>query len=75
MWYHRPVVEEANKIAPAFARIFKEMILIVDPEQPMIRTPKGTVQRGATIKVYEAKIDLLYEYCVLLRDTISRLFS
>ncbi|KAF8546313.1 acetyl-CoA synthetase-like protein, partial [Imleria badia] len=50
-----PVIEEANKIAPGFARIFKEMILIGDPAQPIIRTPKGTVQRKATIKAYEAK--------------------
>ncbi|KAN0080413.1 hypothetical protein V8E55_009979 [Tylopilus felleus] len=55
-----PAIEEANKIAPAFARIFKEMILIVDVKQPMIRTPKGTVQRKATIEIYEAKINSLY---------------
>ncbi|KAF8548785.1 acetyl-CoA synthetase-like protein [Imleria badia] len=54
-----PVIEEANKIAPGFARIFKEMILIGDPAQPIIRTPKGTVQRKATIKAYEAKINSL----------------
>lgn len=54
------MIEEANKIAPAFGRIFKEMILIVDPELPMVRTPKGTVQRKETIKAYEAKINSLY---------------
>ena len=60
---------EANTIAPTFARIFKEMILIVDPEQPMIRTPKRTVQRKATIKAYEAKINSLCVPCVLLHIT------
>ena len=66
------MIEEANKIAPAFARIFKEMILIVDREQPMLRTPKGTVQRKATIKAYEAKIDSLYACCVLPRAAFSK---
>ena len=51
------------------------MILIVDPEQPLIRTQKGAVRRKATIKVYDAKIDLLYVSCVLLRTTVSSLFS
>ena len=35
------------------------MILIVDPEQPMVRTPKGTVQKKVTIKAYTAKINAL----------------
>ena len=48
------------------------MILIADPQQPMIRTPKGTVQRKATIKVYEAKINSLYVPFVSLRITISK---
>ena len=45
--------------------------MIVDPEQPMIRTPKGTVQRKATIKAYEPKINSLSVLRVLLRTTIS----
>ena len=35
------------------------MILIVDPEQPMVRTPKGTVQKKETVKAYTAKINAL----------------
>ena len=46
--------------------------MIVDPEQPMIRTPKGTVQKKATIKVYEAKINSLYIPCLLLRIMIFK---
>lgn len=69
------MIEESNKSAPAFARIFKEMILIVDAKQPMIRTPKGTVQRKATIKAYEAKINSLYVACIFLRATIARTLS
>jgi hypothetical protein len=49
----------ANKISPAFSRIFKEMILVVKNEKPMLRTPKGTVKRKATLNIYEKEIDAL----------------
>ncbi|KIJ59312.1 hypothetical protein HYDPIDRAFT_33310 [Hydnomerulius pinastri MD-312] len=55
-----PLVEEANKAAPTFSRIFKEMILITSSEKPMARTGKGTVQKKATLKDYESEIDILY---------------
>ncbi|KAG9383316.1 AMP dependent ligase/synthetase [Pyrenophora tritici-repentis] len=55
------VVEQANKFTPAHARIAKSRILLVDPETPMVRTGKGTVQRKATLKLYAAKIDKLYQ--------------
>ncbi|KAF8547028.1 acetyl-CoA synthetase-like protein, partial [Imleria badia] len=55
-----PVVDEANKTAPAFSRIFKEMILITSPDKPLLRTPKGSIQKKATIKAYGAEIDALY---------------
>ncbi|KZT27278.1 acetyl-CoA synthetase-like protein, partial [Neolentinus lepideus HHB14362 ss-1] len=42
------IVEEANKDAPGFSRIFKEMILVTSPEKPLRRTPKGTVMRKPT---------------------------
>ncbi|EIW76878.1 acetyl-CoA synthetase-like protein [Coniophora puteana RWD-64-598 SS2] len=56
-----PAVEEANKDAPAFSRIFKEMILVTNPDKPMLRAGKGTVNKKATIKLYESEIDDLYE--------------
>ena len=52
-------VEEANKEAPAFSRIFKEMILVTSKEKPMLRTGKGTVMKKATMKSYESEIDAL----------------
>ena len=55
----RPVVEEANKDAPNFSRIFKEMILVTATDKPMIRTGKGTVTKKATLKLYEAEINAL----------------
>ncbi|KAF8550863.1 acetyl-CoA synthetase-like protein [Imleria badia] len=54
-----PWVEEANEAAPAFSRIFKEMILITDGDKPMKRTAKGSVQRKVVIKDYESEIETL----------------
>ncbi|KAJ7633420.1 acetyl-CoA synthetase-like protein [Mycena polygramma] len=56
-----PVIEEANEDAPAFARIYKEMILVTKPGKPMIRAPKGTVIKKATVTLYGQEIEELYE--------------
>ncbi|KAJ7626109.1 putative aminoadipate reductase [Roridomyces roridus] len=56
-----PAVEAANAIAPNFARVYKEMILITRPDKPMVRVPKGTVGRKATITLYEEEIEALYQ--------------
>lgn len=56
-----PVVESANKVAPAHARVTKGKILLVDPNVPMLRAGKGTVQRNATLALYARDIDRLYQ--------------
>ncbi|KZP19605.1 acetyl-CoA synthetase-like protein [Athelia psychrophila] len=56
-----PLVEEANKIAPAFGRIFKEMIIVTAADRPLQRTGKGTVAKKATMMAYAAEIDALYD--------------
>ncbi|KAH7913622.1 putative aminoadipate reductase [Hygrophoropsis aurantiaca] len=56
-----PEVEEANKEAPSFSRIFKEMILVTHPNKPMLRAGKGTVMKKATVNLYKDEIDALYE--------------
>ncbi|KAG2095134.1 putative aminoadipate reductase [Suillus discolor] len=56
-----PDIEEANKEAPAFSRIFKEMIIVTHSEKPMLRAAKGTVIKKATVKLYEEEINALYE--------------
>jgi len=56
-----PVVERANNPTPAHARIAKSKILLVNPEAPMARSSKGTVQRKATLELYAAEIDKLYQ--------------
>lgn len=54
--YDRPLVEEANKISPAFSRIFKEMILITAPNKPLPRVGKGSVARKEALALYETEI-------------------
>ena len=55
--FARQDIEEANKEAPAFSRIFKEIILVTSKEKPMLRAGKGTVIKKATMKLYEPEIE------------------
>ncbi|KAJ7641940.1 male sterility protein-domain-containing protein, partial [Roridomyces roridus] len=55
-----PIIQEANENAPSFARIYKEMILVTQPNKPMVRAPKGTVIKKATWALYNAEIDAIY---------------
>ncbi|KAF8054252.1 putative aminoadipate reductase [Lyophyllum atratum] len=54
------VMEEANKVAPTFSRIFKEMILVTHREKPLPRTGKGTVMRKMALRAYDDEIEALY---------------
>jgi hypothetical protein len=49
-------VEDANRVSPAYARIYKEMLLVSSPGKPLPRTGKGTVQKKAAVALYEAEI-------------------
>lgn len=55
-----PSVQEANKVAPAHARIEKSLILVTSPDRPFIRAGKGTIQRAASVAQYTADIETLY---------------
>ncbi|KAI1763791.1 putative NRPS-like enzyme [Hypoxylon sp. FL1150] len=55
-----PSVEEANRVAPAYARVQKTLIFITAPDRPLIRAGKGTIQRPASLAQYEAEIDKIY---------------
>ena len=50
-------MEEANKIVPAFSRLYKEFILFVSRDKPLPRAGKGTVMRKAGLNVYSKEID------------------
>jgi hypothetical protein len=49
-------VEAGNREVPAYAQVYKEMLLTVTPEKPLPRTAKGTVSRAAALLAYEAEI-------------------
>ena len=54
-----PRIEEANAQAPAFAKIFKEMIIVTDPDKPLPRAAKGTIIRKQALTVYSEEIERL----------------
>ena len=53
----RSLVEEANAIAPAFSRIYKEMILFTSKDKPLPRAGKGSLMRKAALSLYASEID------------------
>lgn len=55
----RPIVEQANASAPAFGRVFKEMILVTSPDKPLPRAPKGTIIRKQALALYQEEIERL----------------
>ncbi|KAF5351577.1 hypothetical protein D9758_007202 [Tetrapyrgos nigripes] len=55
-----PTVQKANQFAPAHSKIFKEMILVANPNKPFEMTPKGTPRRNAVLKDYAEEIDEAY---------------
>jgi len=55
-----PTVVEANAATPAHAKVAKFKIMFVDPSKPMLRAPKGTIQRKPTLTAYIAEINRLY---------------
>lgn len=57
MW---PTIQEANKDCPTHAKIDKSHILFVDPNKPMLRAGKGTVQRIPTLRLYAEELNALY---------------
>jgi len=55
-----PSVEKANLHGPGQARIIRSIILIASPEKSFIRSPKGSVVRKLTLRLYESELESLY---------------
>jgi hypothetical protein len=53
-------VEEANRTAPAFGRVFKEMILVTKPDKALPRVGKGSISRKGALSLYDEDICALY---------------
>ncbi|KAF7340997.1 Acetyl-CoA synthetase-like protein [Mycena sanguinolenta] len=54
-------IEKANELAPAYARIYKEMVLVTQPEKPLCRAAKGTLLKKQSLVLYEQEIGELYD--------------
>ena len=52
------LVEEVNKLYPEYARLTRELTMILRPAKRMVRGAKGTVQRSATVALYEEELDV-----------------
>ena len=55
-----PSIEQANDLAPDYARASKSAIVLTTKEKPMLRAGKGTVQRQLTIQMYQEELEALY---------------
>lgn len=55
-----PIIETANHASPAFARIFKDHVIITHRDRPLPVNPKGTVLRKLALQAYTSEIDALY---------------
>ncbi|KAL9017855.1 MAG: hypothetical protein Q9185_004803 [Variospora sp. 1 TL-2023] len=55
-----PLINEANQMYQLGARVAQSHVLFTNPQQPMRRAGKGTVQRGPTLEQYKDELDELY---------------
>lgn len=53
-------VEQENKRNAPSARIYRDMTLVMSSEKPLVRTPKGSIERRKSFAKYEQDINKLY---------------
>lgn len=56
-----PAVEAENEKNHESARLEKALVIIVGSKRKMVRTPKGTVDRKATLSAFEGEINDVYK--------------
>jgi thioester reductase-like protein/acyl carrier protein len=55
-----PLVEQANREAPAHARIYRSRVTVAKKEKPFQRAAKGSIIRLVTAAKYKEEIEALY---------------
>lgn len=55
-----PMVEQANREAPAHARIYQSKIAVVGKEKSFVRAAKGSIIRLQTVAAFKGEIEALY---------------
>lgn len=53
-------IENANLLAPTYAKVSNTHTLFTDPQEPVLRTAKGTIRRQITLDLYAPQIEQLY---------------
>lgn len=56
----QPFIDAANKGSPTHGQIKDGFVTFAKPGKPFLRAAKGTVQRAATVKLYEPEIEELF---------------
>ena len=56
-----PVINQANEVAPGYAKLALDMVKVLPVGTPYPRTDKGTVIRAAFYKQFAAEIDAIYD--------------
>ncbi|KAI1503048.1 hypothetical protein F5X99DRAFT_376604 [Biscogniauxia marginata] len=64
-----PIVLSANKEAPSYATISRNLVMLSNPQKPFLLAAKGNIIRGATLKRYEEDIKTLYQMADKIGDT------
>ena len=70
-----PLTQEANTRCPAYGLVTQELILFTEPEKPLPRASKGTVQRRLAFETYGAELKYLYETQHTTVSTSDKLLS
>lgn len=65
-------IAQANRGCPAHGRIMKGFVLLTNPDKPMPRAGKDTVQRHAVLKLYAEEIKALYDRTKTHSNSASR---
>jgi len=55
-----PFIARANAASPSFARIAYDKVLYTDPQKPLPKTAKGSLQRSKANALYHAEIEALF---------------
>jgi hypothetical protein len=54
----RPIIQKINEEVPQYSRIVcKEMIVIASSDKPLPRAVKGSVNKAASLMLYEKEIE------------------
>ncbi len=49
-------MEEANHQAPAFSKIYRDMIIVAPPAKSLLRSSKGSIHRKSSLDAFSTEI-------------------